>query len=261
MKQKRGMFFVFLLLFSIVFSSFAYAQPQLYITSYCDASLEVCRAQDQALLLLEEDYPYDIVIDYLYYFDTDSAKSSMVQIALECANREGFKDEYKAEIQNNLDELSRTALKEYAENVGIFAANFTFCLDTQATAAVVLAEVLEAEDDGVTAAPSVRFNKDVYAGSQTFTSLHTLAKEYLEIGTEATSEEEIEITEETTAEEETEAATEETEETAEEETEICTSETDETCPAEEQPSLEEAEEPLFFKVIKDFRTWLLSLFQ
>lgn len=269
MIQKRGMFFIFALLFSIIIFSFAVlAQPQLYITSYCDASLEACRAQDQALELLEEDYPYDIVVDSLYYFDTDSAKSSLVHIALECANREGFKADYKAEIQNNLDDLSRTALKEYAENVGIFAANFSFCLDTQATAADVLAEVLEAEDDGVASAPSIRFNTKIYTGSQTYTSLHLLVKEYLEIGTEATSEEEIEITEETTAEEE------ETEAVAEK----CLSgevdpetgamykcgpgeETEETAEEEEQPSLEEAEEPLFFKVIKDFRNWLLSLFQ
>lgn len=248
MKQKRGMFFIFTLLFSIIIFSFAgLAQPQLYITSYCDVSLESCSAQDQALALLEEKYPYDIVVDYLYYFDTDDAKSSLVHIALECANREGMKAEYKAEIQNNLEDLSRTALKEYAENVGIFPANFSFCLDTQATAAEVLAEVLEAEDDGVTRTPSVRFNREVYAGSQTFTSLHALVKEHLEINGEV---EETEITEETVAEEEeAEAVAEETEETAEEEV------------TEDQPSLEEAEEPLFFKVVKDFRSWLLSLFQ
>lgn len=246
MMQKWGFFFivkvVFFIIFLALFSFSVLAQPQLYITSYCDASLEACSSQDQALELLEEKYSHDIVVESLYYFDTDDPKSSLVQIALECANTEGFKQEYKAEIQNNLDDLSRTALKEYAENVGIVAANFTFCLDTQATAADVLAEVLEAEDDGVTAAPSVRFNTKIYTGSQTYTSLHSLAKEYLEIDGET---EKIEITEETTAEEE---ETEAVEETAEEEV------------SEEQPSLEELEEPLFFKIIKDFRTWLLSLF-
>ena len=251
--QKRGFVtvisFLFLLLFSLAVSA------KLDIVTYCDASLEACRAQDQALVLLQEKYPQDITVHSLYYFDTSNAKSSMVQIALECAHRQSMKDVYKTEIQNNLNDLSRSALKVYASNVGLATANFTFCLDIQATAWDVLGEVLEAADDGVTSAPSVRFNMDMYSGSQTFTSLHALVKQYLGLSEKTYNKE----NEDTKAEDEETGKQEIIEKQPVEEE----SETSETI---EQPSsgaeqMGKIEQPLFFRVVSKFRLWLLDAFE
>ncbi len=246
--QKRGLFLsliVFVLVLSL-FSSAVFAK-QLFITSYCDAALESCTTQDQALELLAGKYPHDIHVDYLYYFDTSDVQSSLAQIALECANKQSKKDVYKAELQDNLALITRDSLKQYADNVGLVAANFSFCLDTQATAWDVLDQVEEAEDDGVTSAPSVRFNMDMYTGSQTFTSLHTLVKEYL--GVDAVSEETVSDVPETE-----EAAEPDLEETYNGAPEIVGT------PEEGQEALDQIEEPLFFRVIGQFRNWLLGLF-
>ncbi|MBI5003459.1 thioredoxin domain-containing protein [Candidatus Woesearchaeota archaeon] len=258
--QKRGLLLsliVSVLVFSL-FSSVVFAK-QVDITSYCDVALESCAAQDQALELLVQKYPHDLRVDYVYYFDTSDVQSSLAQIALECANKQSKKDVYKAELQNNLDIITRASLKEYADNVGLASANFSFCLDTQATAWDVLDQVEEAEADGVTSAPSVRFNMDIYPGSQTFTSLHTLAKEYL--GLDA-----LDASEETT--EETVSDVDEAEEVAEEEAEpsVDLEETYNGAPetagtAEEgQEALDQIEQPLFFRVISQVRNWLLGVF-
>ncbi len=255
--QKRGLV-LSLLIFITIISPSAFAE-QVYITSYCDVALESCKAQDQALELLAEKYPYDLHVDYLYYFDTSDVQSSLAQIALECANKQSKKDLYKAELQDNLAVITRDSLKQYADNVGLASANFSFCLDTQATAWDVLDQVEEADDDGVTSAPSVRFNMDIYTGSQTFTSLHTLVKEYLDLDTQEevseTEEDEGDISEET-----------EPSEGSVSESSVDLEETYNGAPetagtAEEgQEALDQIEEPLFFRVIGQFRTWLLGVF-
>ncbi len=250
--QKRGLFlslFIFVLVFSL-FSSMVFAK-QVDITSYCDVALESCKTQDQALELLVEKYPYDIHVDYLYYFDISDVQSSLAQIALECANKQSMKDVYKAELQNNLDLITRESLKQYADNVNLASANFSFCLDTQATAWDVLDQVEEAEDDGVTSVPSVRFNMDIYTGSQTFTSLHTLAKEYLDLAEDEEVSEEIG--------EEAVAQVEPIEPVDMEETYVGAPEIVGT-PEEGQEVLDQIEEPLFFRVISQFSNWLLSVF-
>ncbi|MBI5072254.1 thioredoxin domain-containing protein, partial [Candidatus Woesearchaeota archaeon] len=177
MKKRVIGFWILLLLLLFTLS----VSAKLLITSYCDVSLETCKSQDQALVLLQKDYPSDIKVNYLYYFDTSNAKSSLAQIALECANRESMKDAYKTYLQDHLGEkeISRDSLKNSADAVGLAAANFTFCLDTQETAYDVLAEIENAEEEGATTVPSIRFGTDIYTGSQTYTSLHTLVKKYL----------------------------------------------------------------------------------
>lgn len=248
--QKRGLF-LSLLLFIIVLSLSASAK-QLYIVSYCDVALESCKTQDQALALLTEKYPYDLHIDYLYYFDTSDVQSSLAQIALECANKQSKKALYKAELQNNLNLITRASLKQYADNIGLAAANFSFCLDTQATAWDVLEQVEAADEDGVTSAPSVRFNMDIYSGSQTFTSLHTLVKEYLDLNQDLEEpEEQAEDIEETSSTETSEPEVGETYNGAPETV---------GTPEEGQEALDQIEESLFFRVIAQFRTWLLGLF-
>ncbi len=249
--QKRGLLCILTFLFILVLSLSVSAK--LYITSYCDASLESCRAQDQALVLLEQKYPYDIEIDYLYYFDTTNAKSSMVQIALECANKQGMKKIYKSTIQEHLEDLSRSALKAYANSVGLVAANFTFCLDTQATAWDVLDEVLTADDDGVTSSPSVRFNMDVYSGSQTYTSLDGLIQLYLGISPEESKEETSQQTPEEYVSEQESKQEQEIVETPSPNTQEIKS----SSPEEEKQTVEE---PLFFRVTAQFRKWLSEIF-
>ena len=255
--MKKG-FIVFSLLTSLFLFLFLFsASAKVYVTSYCDVTLESCRAQDQALDLLVEKYPHDLEVEYLYYFDTSDAKSSMAQIALECANRQSYKNEYKAELQNNLDDLSRAALKEYAALVGLTAANFSFCLDTQMTAWDVLDEVVAAEDDGVTSVPTVptvRFNMDLYSGSQTFTSLHDLLKEYLGLdGEDENYDYETDDTSPESAQEDVTPEIDEDEGEIEESASVSEQ-------ARDDSALQEIEDPLFFRVIRQFRTWLLDVF-
>ena len=250
--QKRGLF-LSLILFIVLLSLFSSAvfAKQVFITSYCDVALESCAAQDQALELLVEKYPFDVQVDYLYYFDTSDVQSSLAQIALECANKQSKKDVYKAELQNNLDLITRDSLKMYADNVGLASANFSFCLDTQATAWDVLDQVEEADDDGVTSVPSVRVNMDIYTGSQTFTSLHTLVKEYLNLDSEEQEDEIAEVVPTETSEPTPSVDVEETYNGAPET--IGT-------PEEGQEVLDQIEEPLFFRVIGQLSTWLLGIF-
>lgn len=252
--MKKG-FIIFSLLTTLFLFLFLFsASAKIYITSYCDVNLESCRAQDQALDLLVEKYPHDLEVEYLYYFDIYDAESSMAQIALECANRQRYKNEYKAELQNNLEDLSRDALKEYAANVGLTAANFSFCLDTQMTALDVLDEVAAAENDGVTSVPTVRFNMDLYSGSQTFTSLHELLKEYLGLdGVDVDSE-----TPETFV-----SGTEQEEDKEQTDTEASQEETGASVSPSESSddrALQEIEDPLFFRVMWQFRQWILTVF-
>jgi predicted DsbA family dithiol-disulfide isomerase len=229
-----------------------FAQPKLAITSYCDVRLESCKVQDQALALLEEKYSYDITVDYLYYFDIEDPQSSLAQIAVECANKQGLKQEYKTELQNNIDVLTMPALKQYAEYINADTNNFTFCFDTQMSAWDVLAEVEEAENDGVTTAPTVRFNQDIYEGSQTFTSLNSMINEYLQgSSAEPSTVEEI-VTEQP-------KETEENEEVPVEETQE--QEVQEEKEEESTEELQQIEEPLFYRAIKQIRVWMLGLFQ
>ncbi len=242
---------------------------KVFVTSYCDVTLEACRSQDQALELIVDKYPYDIEVESIYYFNIYDAESSLAQNALECAKRQGYKEEYKKEIQNNIGDFSRfsrEALKEYAEAVGLVSVNFSFCLDTQMTALDVLTEVVVAEDDGVTSAPSIRFNMDLYTGSQTFTSLHELTKQYLRLDGEG---KEIPSEEEHVEEQDTEAGEEKCiSEGIDEKTGIpyscgggaTTEETvEEEKITEEQPPLAETKEPLFFRTITQFRAWLITV--
>ncbi len=253
MKKRLILFSVLAL---VIFAFSVFAQPKLVITSYCDVRLESCKAQDSALALIEKNYPYDVTVDYLYYFDTENPHSSLAQIAVECANKQGMKEEYKTELQNNLDVLTRSALKQYGENAGLAAANFSFCLDTQLTAWDVLEEVEEAEEDGVTEAPSVRFNHDIYTGSQTYTSLKSLVDEYLGSSIQLSNDmisiplSNIEIEPEETTEPNHQAY---------EESESISEEL--SLPEEGRQELEKIEEPLFFRVIKQIRAWMLGLFQ
>jgi predicted DsbA family dithiol-disulfide isomerase len=252
--MKKG-FIIFSLLTTLFLFLFLFsASAKVYITSYCDVSLESCRAQDQALDLLVEKYPHDLEVEYLYYFDISDAKSSMAQIALECANRQGYKNDFKAELQNNLEDLSRDALKGYAANVGLTAANFSFCLDTQMTAWDVLDEVIAAEDDGVTFAPTVRFNMDLYSGSQTFTSLHELLKDYLGLDGAPVDAETTETSVSYGEQEETEQQTDADAVQEEADTSVSSSE------ARDDSALQEIGDPLFFRVIRQLRTWFLDVF-
>lgn len=246
---------LFLLLFTLSVSA------KLFITSYCDVSLEACKSQDQALVLLQKDYPSDIVVHYLYYFDTSDAKSSLAQIALECANRESMKDAYKTYLQDHLEEqqITRASLKSSADVVGLAAANFTFCLDTQETAYDVLAQVENAEEEGATTVPSIRFGDHMYTGPQTYTSLNTLVKEYLGLTAEYSEETTTEMSSsETTASSSSGTSSTSSSETpsSEETTEASSSET--TSSGTEQ--MQNIEQPLFFRVISQFRTWLLGVF-
>ena len=249
--KKR--FILFSVLALVIFAFSVFAQPKLVITSYCDVRLESCKAQDKGLALIQEEYKYDVIVDYLYYFDTENPQSSLAQIAVECANKQGMKEEYKTELQNNLDVLTIKSLKEYGENVGLVPANFSFCLNTQLTAWNVLEEVEEAEEDGVTEAPSLRFNHDIYAGSQTYTSLKSLVDEYLnQDSTQPCLSNDLDVIE-IEPKEQDEAnnnGNEELENTFEE------------LPNEQgQEELEEIEEPLFFRAIQQMRAWMLGLFQ
>lgn len=234
----------FLLLFLVLISS-ASVVAVLSITSYCDVTLGSCKKQEQALVLLEEKYPLDLDVEYLYYFDTSDAEASMAHLALECAAREGLKDAYKLEIQNNLGDLSRDALKGYAANVSVDTGNFSFCLDTGMTAWDVADQIAMADEDGVSQIPAVRFNMDVLVGTQTFTSLHELVKDYLGID----GEEVVDIEDVPSEEAEEEQGEEVSEEVSEEETE------------EEQEVLEEEEQPLFFRVLANFWMWAVGLAQ
>jgi hypothetical protein len=240
---------LFSLLFLLVVSSLSVA-ALLSITSYCDVTLESCKKQDQALELLEEKYPLDIEVDYLYYFDTSDPKASMAHIAVECAAREELKDAYKLEVQNNLGDFSRDALKQYAANVGLDAVNFSFCLDTGMGAWAVVEQIAAADEDGVSQIPAVRFNMYLYVGTQTFTSLHDLVKEYLGLdGIEAEETAAVEGAEESLVGEAF-AAEEVEEETVSEEV-----------AAEGQEVLEEVEQPLFLRVLGKFWAWVTGLAQ
>jgi len=244
--KKR--FILFSALALIIFAFSVFAQPKLAITSYCDVRLESCKAQDEGLALIQEEYKYDVTVEYLYYFNTENPQSSLAQIAVECANKQGMKETYKKELQNNLDVLTRSALKQYADTVGLVPANFSFCLDTQMTAWDVLEQVEEAKEDGVTEAPSVRFNTQMYTGSQTYTSLKSLVNEYLNIKEDSVEEE--------TAEQTTEPIEVEDNQVNEE------SEPSQEVPNEQgHEELEKIEEPLFFRAIRQIRAWMLGLFQ
>ena len=216
------------------------------LLSYCDVTLESCKKQDQALEILADKYPLDLQVDYLYYFDMSDAKKSMAHIALECANWQSMKAEYKSELQNNLDDLSRSALKEYADNVGLYMSNFTICLDTGMSAWDVLDEVVEADEDGVSTAPSIRVNMDIYTGSQTFTSLHDLVKKYIGLDGVVIVEEVSEESYEETAGEDTTIEETSTEELTEENT------------IAEETETQGEEEVLFFKIMRKFWNWLIS---
>ncbi len=254
--KKRVILGISILLLLLLFSLSVSAK--LYITSYCDVSLESCASQDQALALLENDYPHDIEVSYLYYFDTSDPDSSLAQIAVECANREGMKDAYKSYLEDHLStEISRDSLKADADAVGLAAANFTFCLDTQETAYDVLNEIENAEEEGVTTVPSVRFGTDIYTGSQTFTSLHTLVQQYLNLS-------ETESPAETTASEEAETTS--SSSTSSKPYSKTPSKTSSQTTSSEQSSetgaeeMQNIEQPLFFRVIGKFRIWMLDLF-
>lgn len=257
MKKKFAFSFCIFLFFTLLTFS---VSAKLLITSYCDVSLESCKSQDQALMLLQEKYVYDIEVHYLYYFDTSNAKSSLANIALECANREGMKENYKQYLQDHLgeEEISRASLKSSAENAGLFAANFSFCLDTQQTAYDVLSEIENAEEEGVTSVPAVRFGQDIYTDSQTYTSLNTLIQQYLDITeTEDTRSQTQEITSQVSDETTT------TKTSSKEVTQTSSSgiiNNDEDDESQESEEIQNIEEPLFFRVIRNFRTWMLGLF-
>ena len=121
------------------------------------------------------------------------------------------------------------------------------------TAWNVLEEVVAAEDDGVTSVPTIRFNRDLYSGSQTFTSLHELLKEYLGLDGE---DEDFETDEALASETEQEEVSPQIDED-EEENDASASPSEESS---DNSALQEIEDPLLFRVIREFREWLLSVF-
>jgi hypothetical protein len=242
--MKKWVFFLYSVLFIAAFA--LSSQAQVDIVSYCDVTLESCRSQDQALLLLEDKYPHDISVEFLYYFDVSDVESSMSHIALECAASQGMKDEYKLTLQNNVADLSRDGLVRYASELSLYMTNFTFCLDTASTAWAVLEQIEMAEEDGAYIAPSVRINMDMYTGSQTFTSLHALVLEYMGLTKEKAQEVMID-TEETVEGPVVELVE---QEVGEEELVLI-----------DEPEAEEYEPMLFFRVVGPFWDWLASLGQ
>jgi hypothetical protein len=240
--MKKQLVLIYFLVLLFLVSTVA---AKVDIISYCDVTLESCKNQDQALLLLEEKYPLDLRVEFLYYFDTSDAQKTMAHVALECAAWQGHKADYKLEVQNNLDDLSRDALEAYAGIVGLSMSNFTLCLDTQMSAWAILDEILEADDDGVTSAPSLRMNMDMYTGSQTFTSLEALAQEYLGLNGDAV-----------------EAVTEDDETQVEEYVEPAPADQEEipTLPNQDSPPIESVSEaPLFVRVVQQFWDWVIGL--
>jgi len=236
--MKKQFVFVYFLVLLFLVSTVA---GKVDVISYCDVTLEACKNQDQALLLLEKKYPFDLRVDFLYYFDTSDAQKTMAHVALECAAWQGHKADYKQELQNNIDDLSRNALEAYAGMVGLSMSNFTLCLDTQMSAWAVLDEILEADDDGVTSAPSLRMNMDMSTGSQTFTSLEALVQEYLGLDGESfenvveDSEEDVEV-------------------------EPVQTEQQEAQPEEPVPvPVEPISDLLFVRVVQQFWAWLIGV--
>jgi hypothetical protein len=254
MVKRWSILFVTMLVLAFAVSAFS-ATARIDIVSYCDVTLEKCQKQDAALDLLEDKYLYDISVERLYFFDTTNPQKSMTHVALECASWQGMKDSYKVELESNLADLSRRALEVYAGYVGLVMSNFTFCLDTQLSAWDVLDEVEIGLDDGVTSAPSIRINMDLYEGKQTFSSLEALIKQYLGLGDTLTMDL-VDIEPIVDAVDDIgldvsvidgDVIVDDIEEEIQEDT--------------GSKILQQAEQPLFFRIVSQFSSWLLGLGQ
>ena len=152
MDSKKSVILLLGILLIILFSFSVDAKIAIY--NYCDFSNTQCDDIEESMELLLEVYSHDLEYYYVH-LPSGGQDSVFSSIATECARDQGMFEEMKDLLYDNNEDLSRDALKGYAEDLGLTMANFSFCLDIREKEFVVKEDVDYAEDRGIVNAPTV----------------------------------------------------------------------------------------------------------
>ncbi len=131
------------------------------------------------------------------YVDTGKAKfvfknyaflgpqSTWASEAAECAGEQGKFWEYHDWLyanqapESNLNYYSKNNLIKYAGNVGLDAAQFASCLNSDSTAARVADDLAQGQAAGVTGTPTVFINGQKIVGAQPYVNFQTVIDSFL----------------------------------------------------------------------------------
>ncbi len=146
-----------LFLWSILFVSFvSVTQAAVLIENFCDVDHSQCSDIEHSLTVLEDTFS-EVSVVY-YSLPSSSPESIYAALALECARDQHKFEELKELLYTKSQAPTRSTLKSYAAQLGLYQANFSFCLDTREKEYALNEQISYAERKGVTAAPTVLIN-------------------------------------------------------------------------------------------------------
>ncbi len=159
MQLKKRVLLLVLVIFVIILSLSVSAKIAVY--NFCDFQEESCKSIEDSMDIIEDLYMHDVIVEY-YHLPNSNVDSVFAAMAAECARDQDMFEEMKDSIYENNHDLSRDALKDYAEDLGLQTNNFSFCLDIRQKEYVVKEHVEFAEGKGVDYAPIVMISGEQY---------------------------------------------------------------------------------------------------
>lgn len=160
------------------------ASALIAVETFCDLTSERCVQLEGTLKKIEEKYPQQVIIEQHYYTSEEiDEKLVLPMLALECALAQGdFYEAYQSKLKEYIgksDQYEREHLKQFASDIGLVPANFSFCLDARIPEWRVAEKLGYAERKGVTGVPTIMIGGKRYERISTFKVLDKVVQFHL----------------------------------------------------------------------------------
>ncbi len=145
------------------------------IIEFSDYQCPFCRQAEPSLWEIMDRFPTQVRWVFRHFplvgIHPDAMSAAEATV---CADKQGMFWEMHRVIFNNTHRLNLAALAEYAEEVRLDSEAFARCMDEGGGAAVVEADIREAEAAGVTGTPAFFINGIAYSGAMPVEELEAI---------------------------------------------------------------------------------------
>ena len=162
------------------------ARPEVVIVEFSDFQCTYCREAAKTLERLQHNYPDKVAVFYRHY---PLKRSSLdAAIASECARRAGHFDAMHAALFAKPDSFGIRPWSSYAKDAGMRdTLAFNLCLRDTTAFQVIVKDVRDARDLGVSGTPTFLVNGELFAGSPGYNHFVRIIRRHAERASNMTS--------------------------------------------------------------------------
>lgn len=129
------------------------------IVEFSDFECPACKLATEVVKTLDAKYGYQIKIEFKYFpLVAIHPNSFLAAMAAECANDQGKFWAYHNKLFSHQDSLEKSVLLQFAEDLNLDINSFVACLDSGAKSKIVLADMTEGNNLGLTGTPTFFVN-------------------------------------------------------------------------------------------------------